>query len=222
MKTELQNIRALVFDAYGTLLDVKSLDDRLAEHFGSKATDINTVWRQKQLQYTWLRSLMDQYRPFSKVTREALQFACEQFKVELTEEIMNDLMDHYFILNAFPEVPKLLEALSGSYSCAVLSNADMPMLKKACEHNGIARYLDAILSVDTVKINKPAPRVYALAIDHFNCAPEEVLFISSNTWDVAGAAAFGFKAVRLKRGDLPMESLGIEPYLTIESLSELL
>ena len=222
MKPELSNIKALVFDAYGTLLDVKSLDAKLTHHFGDQAGAINTVWRQKQLQYTWLRSLMDRYEPFSTVTQEALQFACDQEGVTLTDQITTDLMNGYFELSSFPEVPGLLEKLSQVHSCAILSNADQPMLEKACRKNGITEFLEAILTVDTVKVNKPAPPVYQLAVKKFNCSAEEIAFVSSNTWDVAGARSFGLKVIWLNRSGATMETLGYQPDWIIYELSELL
>ncbi len=222
MKPNLHKIKALVFDAYGTLLDVKSLDERLSYHFNEQAGQINSIWRQKQLQYTWLRSLMDRYKPFAQVTREALDFACKDVGVDLSEEIMADLMDHYYVLNSFPEVPNLLKELSKSHVCAVLSNADMPMLQKACDHNGITQFLDAILTVDFARVNKPAPQVYELATQHFLCEREEIAFISSNTWDVAGAKSFGFKSIWLNRTNGTMETLGFDPDWTIHYLEELI
>ncbi len=221
MKPSLEQIKALVFDAYGTLLDVKSLDERLAHYYGNKAVEINSVWRLKQLQYTWLRSLMDRYKPFSQITREALQFACKDIGVELTDEIIADLMDHYFVLNSFPEVLELLKELSQSHDCAILSNADMPMLQKACDHNDITQYLEAILTVDSAGINKPAPQVYELSTQHFKCERDQIAFISSNTWDVAGASSFGLKTIWLNRTNGTMETLGFEPDWTVNSLNEL-
>jgi len=222
MKPSLDKIKALVFDAYGTLLDVKSLDERLEYHYGDQAGRINSLWRQKQLQYTWLRSIMDRYKLFSQITREALEFACKDVGVDLTDEIIADLMDHYFILSSFPEVPELLKELSQSLACSILSNADMPMLQKACDHNGISQYLEAILTVDSVGINKPAPQVYELATRHFHCEGNQIAFISSNTWDVAGAKSFGLKSIWLNRTNGTMETLGFEPDWTIESLSDLI
>ena len=222
MKPSLDKIKALVFDAYGTLLDVKSLDERLEHHYGDQAGWINSIWRQKQLQYTWLRSLMDRYKPFSQITREALEFACKEVGVDLTAEIIADLMDHYFILSSFPEVPELLKELSQSHACSILSNADMPMLQKACDHNGITQYLEAILTVDSVGINKPTPQVYELATRHFQCEGNQIAFISSNTWDVVGAKSFGLKSIWLNRTNGTMETLGFEPDWTIESLSDLI
>lgn len=222
MKPILGNIKALVFDAYGTLLYISSLDERLSYHFKEQAGQINSIWRQKQLQYTWLRSLMDRYKPFAQVTKEALEFACKDVGVELSEEISADLMDHYFILNAFPEVPEILKVLSQSHSCAILSNADMPMLQRACDHNGISQFLETILTVDFARVNKPAPSVYELITQHFLCERDEVAFISSNTWDVAGAKSFGLKSIWLNRTNGTMETLGFEPDWTIHYLEELI
>ena len=221
MKPDLSTIKALVFDAYGTLLDVKSLDERLNHHYGNKAEAINSLWRQKQLQYTWLRSLMDQYQPFSQVTRQALEFACEENDAELRSDVLSDLLEHYEILRCFPEVPNLLEELSQYFRCAILSNADLPMLTKACDHNEIMTSLEAVLSADAVQVNKPAPAVYELATDHFQCDKDEIAFISSNTWDVAGAKSFGLRCIWLKRTNT-MDKLNFAPDYLIKGLHELI
>ena len=131
------------------------------------------------------------------------------------------MMSQYYILKCFPEVPDLLKALSVKLPCAILSNADLPMLQKACNHNNLHPYLDAILSADTVKINKPDPQVYQLVLNHYQCSAAEVGFVSSNTWDVVGAKSFGFKAIWLNRNRKPMETMGFQEDLKIDSLTEL-
>ncbi len=165
---------------------------------------------------------MSKYKPFSRVTKEALEFACEAVGVELTNEIMADLMDHYFMLSSFPEVAGLLKQLSQSHECAILSNGDVLMLSKASIHNDISQYLKAILTVDSVGINKPAPEVYQLVLDQFQCEKDQIAFISSNTWDVAGAKSFGFKTIWLNRTSGTVETLGFEPDWGIKGLDELL
>ena len=122
---------------------------------------------------------------------------------------MTDLMEHYFILNAYPEVSGLLEKISRNIPCAILSNADMPMLQSACDKNGLSSFLEAILTVDAVGINKPSPKVYQLAVERFACRKEEIAFVSSNTWDVAGAKSYGFKSSLLNSGAVIRESMDL-------------
>lgn len=213
--------KALVFDAYGTLFDVFSMQQRLEDYFGDHAAQINPVWRQKQLEYTWLRSLMDRYVPFSRVTADALHFACSSVGVELKKAVQQALMKHYFTLSAFPEVPEVLARLSETYQLAILSNADRKMLEGAARNNGLAEYLKAIFSVDDVGLYKPRPEVYQMAAEGLGLAKDEIAFISSNTWDVAGAKSFGLRVIWLKRGEGNIERLGFEPDQIIQKLGQL-
>ncbi|MEM9934380.1 MAG: haloacid dehalogenase type II [Bacteroidota bacterium] len=215
------HIKAIVFDAYGTLLSIDTLNTRLEKHFGDQAKAINQVWRQKQLAYTWLRGLMREYKAFSIVTEEALLFAGNHLKVSLSRETIIDLVRGYFELQAYEDVQPTLERLQETHSLAVLSNADPVMLTAAMTHNQLSPYLDAVLSVDTVRQFKPSPAVYQLAVDRFQLPAEEIAFVSANTWDITGAAAFGFRTVWLNRFGKTMDTLGYSPTLSIQSLSEL-
>ncbi|MEL6191273.1 MAG: haloacid dehalogenase type II [Bacteroidota bacterium] len=215
------SIKAIVFDAYGTLLSIDALDTRLEKHFGEQAKAINQVWRQKQLEYTWLRGLMQEYRPFSTVTAEALEFACLHLGIQLTPAIKEDLVRGYFELTAYGDVKASLERLGKSYSLAVLSNADPAMLTTAMEYNQLSDHLQAILSVDAVQMFKPHPSVYQIAVDQFKLSPSEIAFVSSNTWDISGSAAFGLTPVWLNRFGKTMDTLGYSPSLTIHSLADL-
>lgn len=218
----LTHIKAIVFDAYGTLFDVFSLDQRLAQHFGNKADSINQIWRRKQLEYTWLRSLMRQYQPFSEVTSEALTYACDQTGAVLSNATREDLMQQYFSLSTFVEVPKLLAELSQKYRLAILSNANMQMLEAGARHNNIEHLFTQILSADTIGHYKPTPEVYQLAVDGLNVSKDHIIFISSNTWDVAGARAYGLQAMWLKRGKQIPEALPFAPVHILHSLDDLL
>lgn len=218
---DLVNIKAIVFDAYGTLLNINSLDQRLTHYYGDMAEALSTIWRRKQLEYTWLRSLMDRYKPFSEVTMEALAFACTQLDLSLTDEIQKDLEKRYFSLDVYPEVPTVLEALSERYSLAILSNANYEMLEKAALHNKINHLVDHIFSADTIKTYKPSPQVYQLAEAGLPWPKAQIAFISSNTWDVSGAKSFGFQVVSLNRSNSNQENLGYPPDQLINNLEAL-
>ena len=215
------SIKAIVFDAYGTLLDVQSLTEKLTHYFPQKAEEVNAIWRRKQLEYTWLRSLMEQYKPFSEVTAEALEFACQAVKVELPEEVKSDLVQGYFSLKAFPDIKASLGKLSSHHQLAILSNANPAMLEAATTQNQLSDYLSAILSADSVQTFKPHPSVYRLAEQAFNLDRSEIAFVSSNTWDVSGAKSFGFFSVWLQRGHSPMEALGFEADIRIKKIGDL-
>jgi len=218
----LDQIKAIVFDAYGTLLDINSLDDYLAVYFGDKANAISTIWRRKQLEYTWLRTLMGRYRPFSEVTIEALDFACTQFNLSLTEDIKNDMKRRYYLLDVYPEVPEVLETLAKKYSLSILSNANLEMLEKAAQHNGIDKHLEQILSADAIKKYKPDPEVYKLTETKLAWKKDQIAFVSSNTWDVAGAKSYGLNVIWLRRANNTQETLGFNSDLSLDKLDHLI
>ena len=218
----LRQVKAIVFDAYGTLFNISSLDDRLHHYFGQKSADIAGVWRNKQLEYTWLRSLMGRYEPFSKVTADALQHACRRYSVEFTNDILDDMMLRYQVLVAYPEVKEVLDQLKRKHHLAVLSNADYKMLKSAVDQNDLGTVFDRVISVDVIRQFKPTPGVYQLAISGLEVDKEYIAFVSTNTWDVAGAKSFGFKTIWLNRQNAISENLDFEPDWTIKSLHELL
>jgi len=218
----INQVKALVFDAYGTLFDIHSLDEQLSHYYGEKANDLSIIWRRKQLEYTWLRSAMDRYQPFSVVTMEALEFATTHLGLELEEEIKEDLMARYFTLSAFAEVAECLKILSENNNLAVLSNANFEMLEGAIGFNRLEPYLHQVFSVDSIKIFKPDPRVYQLAVDGLKVPKQEIAFISGNTWDVAGAKSFGLKAIWLNRGGGTPEKLGFKHDLEISQIKDML
>ncbi|GJL82712.1 MAG: haloacid dehalogenase [marine bacterium B5-7] len=202
--------RACVFDAYGTLFDVHSAVARLRSRLGDSADAVSALWRTKQLEYTWLRSLMGRYENFSTVTADALDFALETHHVD-DRELRRLLLDAYLSLDCYPEVPSVLETLSSNdMSLGILSNGSPEMLKSAVESSAIDRWLDAVLSVDALKIYKPDPRVYQLACDQFRLKPDEIMFMSSNAWDAAGAKAFGFSVTWINRFRQRSEKLGVK------------
>ena len=210
---------ALVFDAYGTLYDVHSVQARAESLFPGKGAELSRLWRTKQLEYTWLRSLMRRYVPFSTVTREALAYACEALGLELTAERMEALMGEYLMLATFPEVSQAMERLAGR-KLAILSNGSPDMLEPVVRHSGLA--LDAVLSVDELKVFKPAPEVYELAVRRLSLPKARIGFVSSNCWDALGARSFGFSVFWLNRAGLPVDRLGFRPDRVLRSLDEIL
>jgi 2-haloacid dehalogenase len=213
-------IRALVFDAYGTLLDVHSVVAKCEECFPGRGQALSAMWRTKQLEYTWLTSLMGHYRDFSKLTEAGLRYACAALELRLAEGQVVELLAAYEDLSPFPEVRSALQAVS-SLPLAVLSNGAPDMLNAVMRNSGLAPYFAHVISVDEVRVFKPDPQVYALAPRRLAVPREEIAFISSNGWDAAGAAAFGFRVFWVNRGGLPLERLEPEPEAILDNLSQL-
>lgn len=215
------DIEACVFDAYGTLLDFNSAAARARDVLGEKADALSEIWRQKQLQYTWLRALMGTHAPFWQVTGEALDYAMDALDIADTA-LRERLMELYLRLDAFPEVPGMLKALrNAGLKTAILTNGSPEMIEAACRHAGIEDLLDAILSVEDVGIFKPHPKVYQLAVDRLGIARERIAFQSSNSWDAAGAAQFGFRVVWCNRYGQRRERLPASPEAEVDTLAEL-
>jgi len=217
-----REISALVFDAYGTLFDVHSVM-RLAETlFPGKGAALSQAWRSKQLEYTWLRSLMGHYKDFNEVTAESLDWAITSLSIVAGEGAKQALVDEYRRLEMFPEVPAALDALSASRPLAILSNGHPEMLEAVVDHNGIRdRFRGGILSVHPAGVFKPHPNVYRLAEEALGVPRTLLGFVSSNGWDAAGAKAFGFRAYWVNRGRAPEERLGFPPDRVIANLAEL-
>jgi len=211
----LRGVRACVFDAYGTLFDFHSAAASLRDALGPQADELSATWRTKQLEYTWLRALMRRHAPFEQVTGEALDYAFEATGVA-PGDVRDRLLRAYLKLDAYPEVAGVLDALrSGGMKTAILSNGTPDMLGAAIESAGLTGSLDAVLSVEAVGVFKPDPRVYQLAVDELGVAAQDICFMSSNAWDVAGAAHFGFRVVWVNRGGAPAERLPGRP--TVET-----
>ncbi|MDX1710065.1 MAG: haloacid dehalogenase type II [Rhodovibrionaceae bacterium] len=221
-KTKLENIEACVFDAYGTLFDVHAAAGRIADDLGPDAEAISALWRQKQLEYTWLRSLMRSHVDFWQITGDALSYALDKFEVSERDAIHRTLMDLYFRLDAYPEVKQTLTTLrQAGLKTAILSNGEPKMLAGAVESAGIGDLLDGIHSVEDVGIYKPDPRVYQLSVDRLGVPAERICFVSMNPWDASGAAHFGFAVARLNRMGVPPERLPGDIAAEIKSLDEL-
>jgi 2-haloacid dehalogenase len=212
-------VSALLFDAYGTLFDVHSVVEA-GRAVTADPQALSTLWRQKQLEYTWLRSLMGRYEDFWAVTEAALVFACRRLGVPLDPAQKRRLLDAYLTLDAYPEVPAVLARLRG-LPCAILSNGAPRMLEAVVAHNGLDRHLRAVISVDEARVFKPDPAVYALGPRRLGVPKEAIGFVSSNAWDVAGAKAFGFQVIWVNRHAAPPEELGPPPDLEVPDLDAL-
>jgi 2-haloacid dehalogenase len=214
----MKDLRALVFDAYGTLFDVHSVARRCEEFWPGKGAALSQAWRAKQLEYTWLGSLMRRYRPFSEVTAEALAYACASLGLSFDEKQSKALMGEYLTLAIYPDVGDFLKGLKIEKR-AILSNGSPDMLEPLVKQSGL--HFDAVLSVDELKIFKPAPEVYELAVRRLAVKKEDIGFVSSNCWDALGAKSYGFTVFWIDRLGMPLERLGFSPDKTIKTLADL-
>jgi len=210
---------ALVFDAYGTLFDVHSVQARCEALWPGKGAALSQMWRAKQLEYTWQRSLMRRSAPFSQVTEDALVFSCEFLKLKIDKDARQSLLGEYRRLAVFPDVFRAFNRFSGR-KLAILSNGSPDMLDPLVAQSGLA--FDAVLSVDELKVYKPAPEVYQLAVDRLKTPKEEIGFVSSNGWDAQGAKSFGFTVYWINRAGAPVDRLGFQPDKIVKSLDEIL
>ena len=214
-------IKACAFDAYGTLFDVHSAVGRYMDQLGSNADQVSALWRTKQLEYTWLRSLMGQHADFWQVTQDALDYALDSFGID-NPGLRRSLLDAYLQLDCYPEVADTLRRLrEKGVPLAVLSNGSPMMLAAAIKGAGIADLFDAVLSVEQVGVFKVDPRVYQLGVDYFGIPANQICFLSSNAWDVAGAASFGLTVVWVNRFGQKPERLPGKSAAEIKSLAEL-
>lgn len=216
------NIKACVFDAYGTVFDVHSA---VAQHESqlplNVAERVSTLWRTKQLEYTWLRSLMERHADFWQVTGDALDYALDSFDIE-NPPLRQDLMDAYLELNSYPEVESTLQKLkTAGMQTAILSNGSPAMLEAAVRKAGLEDLIDRTLSIEAVQVYKPNPRVYQLAVDELGVAATRISFQSSNAWDAVGAAAFGFRVAWVNRFGQRRERLPATPDAELKTLDEL-
>ncbi|MEO8740319.1 MAG: haloacid dehalogenase type II [Casimicrobiaceae bacterium] len=218
------SVDALAFDAYGTLFDVQSVAATAERLFPQRGSALSQLWRSKQLEYSWLQSLMQsphQRRDdFAAVTAHALDYAAEALGLALSAAARHRLLDTYLDLSAFADAAAALAA-SAPLPRIVLSNGTRAMLEPLAAATGLAAHLDTILSVDAAGIYKPSPRVYQLAVDYLRLLPVRVGFVSANGWDAAGAKAFGLTAIWINRAGAPFERHGPRPDAVLRSLAEL-
>ena len=217
-----KSVQHAVFDAYGTLFDVHSAAYRYQSRLGEQTQALSAVWRTKQLEYTWLRSLMQRYVDFWKVTQDALDYALDSQGID-DNSLRKDLLSAYHELSCYPEVPEtLIKIKQMGLGTAILSNGSPEMLKAGVVNSNLGKVMDSIISVDTIEIFKPSPIVYKLATDQLDCNSEEILFFSSNAWDVSGASIFGFKTIWVNRFAQATERLPGTPIMEINTLDAVL
>ena len=215
------DIKVCVFDAYGTLFDVHAAVGHHRSRLGDKADAVSAMWRTKQLEYTWLRSLMDRYVPFWQVTGDALDYAFDAHGVS-DKVLRDDLLNAYMELDCYPEVPEVLAELkNGGLRTAILSNGSPEMLDAAVKSSKLDELLDAVLSVAELGIFKPHASVYQLAVDRLDVEARQVSFQSSNAWDAAAATTFGFRVAWVNRFGQAEERLPDQPDVQLRTLSEL-
>ena len=217
-------VNICIFDAYGTLFDVTSATRIVANEeeyssFPNHSVKVSNSWRIKQLEYSWLRNIMHEYIDFWQITKDALDFALEENQIK-NEKLRQRLLDVYWNLSAYPEAQDVLTTLkANNIQTGILSNGSKQMLNSAVVSANLKNYLDKIISIDGIEIYKPDPKVYEMVLDQFNCKKEEVLFISSNGWDIAGASKFGFTTLWVNRNLIPKDRLTFMPNKITNNLS---
>jgi 2-haloacid dehalogenase len=216
------NPKICLFDAYGTLFDLEVPMVPLQALTQDRAAPFLALWRQKQLEYSWLRAVMGQYLPFEQVTEDALHYAFEAFDLN-SGELFDQLMKIYWQPTLFAEVSTTLRMLKQmGMQLGILSNGSEKLLQAGVKHTDLSSLIDEVISVEAVKTFKPASQVYQTALDRFRASVHDVVFLSANGWDIAGATTFGLSTIWVKRREAPIERLGVSPGHTIENLSGLI
>ena len=216
----MKNIKAIIFDAYGTLFDVNSAAEKCKDKIGDKWEGFANYWRATQLEYTWLRSMMNRHKDFWQVTEDSLDKSMKAFKID--PSMRNELLDLYKILSTFPEVKEVLRNLKKKdYKLAILSNGTPTLLNGLVDSNNLNDLFDDIFSIDEVKVYKPSPKVYEIPIKKYKINKNEVAFLSANTWDVSGGGNYGYNPVWVNRNKNIFDNLDFKPSYEIESLKGL-
>ena len=213
--------KAIVFDAYGTLFDVNSAAEKCKDKIGSKWEAFANFWRTTQLEYTWLRSLMERHNNFWEVTEDSLDKSMRVFNIN--KSMKNELLNLYKILSPYPEVRGVLEDLKKkNFKLAILSNGTLDLLNELVESNKLNNLFDDLFSVEEVKVYKPDSRVYELPVKKYNVKADEVTFLSANTWDVSGGGNFGYNSIWVNRNNSVFDILDFQPKNEISNLTQLL
>ena len=217
----MKNIKAIIFDAYGTLFDVNSAAEKCKSKIGDKWENFANYWRKTQLEYTWLRSMMNRHKDFWAVTEDSLAKSMEVFKIDPL--MKNQLLDLYKVLSTFPEVKDVLQKLKKkSYKLAILSNGTPALLNKLVKSNNLDNIFNDIFSVEEVKTYKPNPKVYDIPVQKYQIQKNEVAYLSANTWDVSAGGNYGFKPVWVNRNKSIFDNLDYVPKYQIENLNKLI
>ena len=213
--------KAVIFDAYGTLFDVNSAAEKCKDKIGEKWETFANFWRTTQLEYTWLRSLMKRHKNFWDVTEDSLDKSMKVFNIN--KNMKNELLSLYKILSPYPEVKGVLEDLKKkNFKLAILSNGTLDLLNELVESNKLNNLFDDLFSIEEVKIYKPDPRVYKMPIEKYKIMPNEVTFLSANTWDVSGGGNFGYNSFWVNRHNSVFDILDFQPKNEINNLTQLL
>ena len=216
----MKNVKAIIFDAYGTLFDVNSAAEKCKDKIGDKWESFANFWRTTQLEYTWLRSLMKRHKDFWQITEDSLDKSMKAFSID--PSMKNELMNLYKVLSPFKEVPETLKKLKGkNFKLAILSNGTPSLLDELVKSNNLDKLFDDIFSIEEVGIYKPDSRVYILPIKKYKIKNSEVMFLSANTWDVSGGGNYGYQSIWVNRNNNIFDNLDFNPSNQIKDLTEL-
>ena len=217
----MKNIKAIIFDAYGTLFDVNSAAEKCKDKIGDKWEGFANFWRTTQLEYTWLRSLMKRHKDFWQITEDSLDKSMRTFNID--PSMRNELLDLYKILSPYKEVPETLKTLKEKkFKLAILSNGTPSLLDQLVKSNHLDNLFDDIFSIEQVGIYKPSSRVYDMPIKKYNISKSEVAFLSANTWDVSGGGNYGYQSIWVNRNNNIFDNLDFKPKYQITDLNKLI
>ena len=217
----MKNIKAIIFDAYGTLFDVNSAAEKCKDKIGDKWEGFSNYWRTTQLEYTWLRSLMKRHKDFWQITEDSLDKSMKVFSID--PSMRNELLNLYKVLSPFKEVPEVLRTLAEKkFKLAILSNGTPSLLNELVKSNSLNNIFDDLFSVEQVGVYKPDSKVYDIPINKYLIQRDEVVFLSANTWDVSGAGNYGYKAIWINRNNNIFDNLDYKPNFEIKDLYGLL
>ena len=217
----MKNVKAIIFDAYGTLFDVNSAAEKCKDKIGDKWEGFANFWRTTQLEYTWLRSLMKRHKDFWQVTEDSLEKSMNAFKID--KSMRNELLNLYKVLNTFPEVKDVLNKLKEkNYKLAILSNGTPALLNELVKSNNLDNIFDDIFSIEEVGIYKPDAKVYDMPIKKYKIQKEEVVFLSANTWDISGGGNYGYSSIWVNRNNSIFDNLDYKPKEEVKNLNQLL
>ena len=216
----MKNIKAIIFDAYGTLFDVNSAAEKCKDKIGDKWEPFANYWRTTQLEYTWLRSLMGRHKDFWQVTEDSLDKSMKAFSIDLS--MRNELLNLYKVLSPFKEVPDVLKTLKKKFKLAILSNGTPSLLNELVNSNNLNNIFDDLFSIEQVEVYKPDSKVYDIPIKKYQIQKDEVVFLSANTWDVSGGGNYGYKAIWVNRNSSIFDNLDYKPNFAIKDLNGLL